>query len=215
MKIKSAKHQRRLDQAAMANQAGKILEAESLCRPVVEKYPENFKANLLMAAIYVNHKNYEQALTFCEKANKVKNDPKAVQLLAAIQRRLGHYSESESTLVSDQKAENTRVFFSEQGYNALIQGIFQEAKYYYNLALIIDPYHPMDRFNRATLILAEKDYPLGWKEYEWRFKAGKTEKNYFESIPRWQGEQGQSILVWQEQGVGDTLMFASCLNELL
>jgi hypothetical protein len=56
----------------------------------------------------------------------------------------------------------------------------------------------------------------GLDEYEWRWKTAKrlsTNRNF--SRPLWDGKEslkGKTILLWSEQGVGDTINWSSCLS---
>jgi hypothetical protein len=74
------------------------------------------------------------------------------------------------------------------------------------------------RWNRSFTLLATGDLGAGWDEYEWRFQtaAARPEPREF-AWPRWQGESvaGRTILVWREQGIGDELLFLTCLGDLV
>ena len=73
----------------------------------------------------------------------------------------------------------------------------------------------------ATLALAHLDllrgrFARGWDRYEARLRATQsTRRRYL--APDWNGEpvDGRAILVYAEQGLGDTVLFASCLPDLL
>jgi len=84
-------------------------------------------------------------------------------------------------------------------------------------------------FNRALSLLAYGDLAGGWDGYQWRFKlrgglrgSGVRAPSLSERLASqamWQGEplDGKSILIWCEQGLGDTLQFArygTLLSEL-
>ena len=77
--------------------------------------------------------------------------------------------------------------------------VFQEA-------LALDPDSPTAHWNLALSLLSLGDFEQGWHEYEWRFDEGAATR--FPG-PRWDGStlSGQSILLWCEQGLGDTLQF--------
>lgn len=60
----------------------------------------------------------------------------------------------------------------------------------------------------------------GWGQYECGFNpmipSGRDPRRSF-PIPQWQGEdlEGKKILIWREQGIGDELLFSSCLVDLM
>ena len=84
-------------------------------------------------------------------------------------------------------------------------------------ALKLQPDHAKAHFNCAHVLLLHGDFEQGWREYEWRWKtpefvAGK----HLPRGPAWTGQQslqGKRILLYAEQGYGDTLQFSryACL----
>jgi tetratricopeptide (TPR) repeat protein len=67
----------------------------------------------------------------------------------------------------------------------------------------------------AYALLAKEDFRAGWDAYERRSSLpGHAERDF--GCPRWHGEplEGKAVLVYAEQGLGDEIMFASCLPEL-
>ncbi len=70
-------------------------------------------------------------------------------------------------------------------------------------------------FNKALCHLINADYERGWTEYEWRWKRpGKQPRNF--NHPIWRGEPlgNRTILIYAEQGIGDEIMFSSCLPDI-
>jgi len=76
----------------------------------------------------------------------------------------------------------------------------------YREALAHDPNRPTTHWNLALSLLSLGDFEQGWYEYEWRFEGDAPAP--FPG-PRWDGSalNGQSILLWCEQGLGDSLQF--------
>jgi Flp pilus assembly protein TadD len=72
------------------------------------------------------------------------------------------------------------------------------------------------RLALGTVQLAAGDFAHGWENYEARLTSGHGVQRQF-PIARWQGEdlRGKRILVYGEQGLGDEIMFASCIPDLL
>ena len=73
------------------------------------------------------------------------------------------------------------------------------------------------RWNRATLILARHDFERGWEEYEYRLQQDGVWAPRLIPFRPWKGEplEGKTVVVGAEQGLGDQIMFASCLPELI
>ncbi len=85
----------------------------------------------------------------------------------------------------------------------------------YERALQAEPENPQARFNRALALLQTGDFTRGWAEYEWRFHS-KVRKRDF-PFPEWDGSDlaQKTILVHAEQGIGDEIMFAGCLPDVI
>ena len=85
-------------------------------------------------------------------------------------------------------------------------------------AVALAPELAQAHWNRSFTLLGAGRLGEGWDEYEWRFQteAARPEPRDF-SMPRWEGEpiDGQRLLVWREQGIGDELLFATCLPDLI
>jgi tetratricopeptide (TPR) repeat protein len=77
------------------------------------------------------------------------------------------------------------------------------------------------RFYASFEYLKTGNLERGWDYYEGGFSpmvpiAGARSPNRSFKVPKWNGEplEGKRLLVWREQGLGDELLFGSCLHEL-
>jgi tetratricopeptide (TPR) repeat protein len=95
-------------------------------------------------------------------------------------------------------------------------GRLDEALAAYERALKLKPDHPPARWRRALVRLAKGEFDRGWSDYEARLASVSHPWRRFPQ-PLWQGEPlaGKTLLVHGEQGLGDEIMFASCLPELI
>ncbi|MEZ5563302.1 MAG: tetratricopeptide repeat protein [Gammaproteobacteria bacterium] len=85
--------------------------------------------------------------------------------------------------------------------------------------LALDPLNADLRMKRAEALLATGDLAAGWEEYAWRFVQGDIhggQASAYVPLPKWSGQplENRDVLLHAEQGIGDELMFASCLRDL-
>ncbi len=81
----------------------------------------------------------------------------------------------------------------------------------------IRPDWPEPRWNLALAYLASGRLERGWEAYDARWpRAGLSMQRGF-PWPLWTGENlaGKRLLVWREQGLGDEILFATCVPDLV
>lgn len=102
------------------------------------------------------------------------------------------------------------------GMAARQRGAVQDAKAWMRRALLVDERHGLASWNLGLLLLAEGDFQGGWAGYERRFAAAALQAPRAIRLPYWRGEalRGRRLLVWDEQGIGDEILFASCFADL-
>ena len=104
------------------------------------------------------------------------------------------------------------------GFAYDLQGRLESAMDCYEQALSFDQEDVPAHLNRAAIWLLGEDYERGWEEYEWRLRSREHAPLYERfPYPRWDGSSlaGRRILVYAEQGLGDEIMYASCLPEVI
>jgi Flp pilus assembly protein TadD len=105
------------------------------------------------------------------------------------------------------------------GYVLNLQGQIEQAIAYYDHALELKPDFVEAHMKRSEALLLLRDFNRGLPEYEWRWRRYQPEQLPDFSTPDWDGShlQGKTILLYAEQGLGDTFQFvryASLLKEL-
>ena len=89
------------------------------------------------------------------------------------------------------------------------------ARDHFEQALALDPDYADAHFNRALLWLLTEDFRRGWSEFEWRWRNQLSPRLF--SQPRWNGNvsANETVFIYAEQGLGDEIMFASCIGDLV
>jgi rfaE bifunctional protein nucleotidyltransferase chain/domain len=87
-------------------------------------------------------------------------------------------------------------------------GRMDEALACYAFALRLQPDYINATWNRSLALLGKGDFQRGWPEYESRWKKPESKLRPL-AEPLWDGSplQDKTILLWCEQGIGDTFQF--------
>ena len=113
-----------------------------------------------------------------------------------------------------------RMLSALNNYAALLQdlGEHDEALVLLERASTLAPNNPQVRWNRALSELATGDYAQGWADFEARWEGCENLRGGYTkpSERAWRGEPiaGKRVLLWAEQGFGDTLQFVRFALEL-
>jgi len=96
------------------------------------------------------------------------------------------------------------------------KGQLEQALTYYHKTLQLNPSFAEAHWNISLLQLISGNFKEGWKNYEWRLRKQDTRPSLFQQ-PVWDGSplKEKRIIVTAEQGIGDEIMFASCLPDLI
>ena len=97
-------------------------------------------------------------------------------------------------------------------------GRYDDAITAYRQALEINPDATGVHTNLAIALLVKGDWKEGWDQYEyrWRSEGFPDQPRNYPGRPLWEGQDisGQTILVYAEQGFGDTIQFCRLLTDV-
>lgn len=146
-------------------------------------------------------------------------DPQSMEAhnnLARVLQGQGHIADAQRTMEKALALAPDRGDLSVNYGNILEdQGKVDEAIAAYREAISRLPDSAEAHTNLGLLLLLDRQYEEGWREYDWRWRRdGRTPRPFLQ--PRWQGEDltDRTILAWADEGAGDEILFASMLSEL-
>jgi tetratricopeptide (TPR) repeat protein len=95
-------------------------------------------------------------------------------------------------------------------------GRLQEAEQDFLQVLALTPDDADARLSLAFVRLQRSEFRAGWQDYEARYATAESPRRDF-PCPDWQGESiaQASLLVYAEQGLGDELLFACCVPDVV
>jgi tetratricopeptide (TPR) repeat protein len=194
----------RLQRGNLFRLSGRYPEALADYACVLARQPEHVEARTQEAAVFVAQGRYEEAL-------------------------------SAYTLALKRRPECAELWYN-LGNVLQFLGRFEEARQTYQRAIACLPDFAEAHMEIALCWLAEGNYAAGWPLYEWRWRTGQMQIGYLPSMQAlWLGGHahpaccsagrpvtdaayclsGKTLLVWAEQGLGDTLQFVRFVPALL
>lgn len=85
----------------------------------------------------------------------------------------------------------------------------------YEKGLSVDPGNPVLNFNKCFGYLEQFMWKEGWPLYHTGFDVGTRHKRSYKNVEEWDGSEGKRLIVWGEQGIGDEIMFSSCIPDAM
>ena len=96
-----------------------------------------------------------------------------------------------------------------------------EALKYADAALAINPTHVKAKWHKALALLEKRRWAEAWDLHDARLEGGGSceiaDRNYHgdERTPLWDGKTKGTVVIHGEQGMGDEIMFASCIRDAI
>lgn len=200
--------------------AGQWSEAERALARALELDPGHYAARHNLGELYQETDRLEAAETCYRQALGLRPDSYETRInLGAVLRERGAHAAAEvvyaqAVALAPQRPQA----WINRGLCAQDQGKWELAEGHFTEALRLTPDDGEAHLNRALLWLQTGNLAAGWREYEWRWQAGEARGHQRRLLrPAWRGEPlaGRRVQVVGEQGIGDEVMFASCLADLI
>lgn len=185
---------------------------------VLASDPSHADALERKGALHDARGEFEDALACAQRLLEL--DPqnaRAFDKLGITLRELGRLDEAAS--VFQRALDLDGGLHSARSHLALVrtdQARFQDAEAELETVLAAQTNDQDARWTRAVCSLLQGHYETAWDDYEWR-DARRKPRSFLAGIPEWDGTGPQegALLVYAEQGLGDQIMFASCLPDVL
>jgi hypothetical protein len=196
--------------AVQHHRGGRFAEAELICRQVLAQVPEHVDALHLLGVLAGQSGHHDDAIGLIGRAIELHPSPEAYSNLGVALREKGRLDEA---IDAHRSALRLKPDYTDAWRNLGValnaSGQFDEATAAFRRALEIKPDFADVHFNLGILLLLRGDFQNGWPEYEWRWKLPRQLTSAPQVPRQWDASElhGQTILLYGEQGIGDTLQF--------
>ncbi len=192
------------------HEAGQLPEAEQLYRLILQQQADYAPAVHGLGLIAYQAGHIDAAIAHYRQAIALKpNFPEVYNNLGLALVAQGEFA---SAIAAYRQAIQLNFNYVEAhtnlGHALRQQGCLPEALAAYDQAIAVNPNFVSAHWNRALGLLLAGDLRQGFREYEWRWRReGKQPRPFAQ--PCWDGSdlQGRKILLYAEQGCGDTIQF--------
>jgi len=204
----------------------KFNEAREIILYILELDPINYAALINLGAIHQQFEEHHQALNAAMNAVQLKpQSSEGYQNLGTALSQLGHFEAAREAYLTAKTLEPSNILShinlaqtEEQLDNRL------QAKELYEgilkLPNISNTQIKLVKYYLAYSYLFFGDIVKGWEFYEYGFDP-QLPKNALRSLrkfeqPLWNGKQvkEKKLLIWREQGLGDEIVFSTCLHDV-
>ncbi|MEN3109763.1 tetratricopeptide repeat-containing glycosyltransferase family protein [Uliginosibacterium paludis] len=198
--------------AGVLIEAGKIDAAVPCCEQVLAANPAHAQAWMNLALCHYRADRSGPALEAIRRSLALEASAAAFGNLGNILIESGQTAEALAAFDEAVRLEpEDAAWHTARGTALRMLERLPEAAAAHHTALRIDPDCADAHWNLAGVDLTEGRYEAGWRGFEWRWRTtDPVRAGYHGTAPRWQGQPlaaGENLLLWAEQGLGDTLQF--------
>ena len=111
--------------------------------------------------------------------------------------------------------ENYALAYSNMSATLVQLSEWNDAEKAARTALDINPTDLNSQLNLAHCYLAKGMWKEGWAEWKKSLGVKFRKEHIYGDEPRWNGEKDKTIVIYGEQGLGDEIFYASCINDAI
>jgi Tfp pilus assembly protein PilF len=199
-----------LQQAWTVHQQGDVGKALQVYRDVAQREPTNAVAWCYLGIALHDTRHYAKAAEAYETALKYQpRFPIALNNLGNTLRYLGRVDQADAAFQKalDQQPDYFNAYRNRGTLHAWTGRIDLAFEYYYK-AMELQPDDAELHRNLGVIHLLQGNFEEGWREYRHRWQCREAIQHRYQQ-PKWTGQElkGKTILLYSEQGLGDTIHF--------
>jgi tetratricopeptide (TPR) repeat protein len=184
------------------------------CYALLDANPDDSLALMLMGAIYVQAEKFGLAVNVFKRVVDISPRAEAWSHLGLSYLGLKHPKARQALETAwglKQSAANTAnlacMCLEEQDYKGAVS--------WAEKALKLAPDNVSAHTSHGMASLALGNWKEGWEGFSYAVGGKFRKETQYQEEPRWDGSPGKSLIVYGEQGLGDEVMYASCVPDVI
>jgi tetratricopeptide (TPR) repeat protein len=189
--------------------------ARAICTEALRADPDDAQCLFIMALLFARAERFGEAIPLLEKVTRLKpSKAGAWNNLGMCYQECGRLKQAQAAFKKAIDLAPSPDYYANLGaaYNAECN--YPEGKRWCRKALDIEPHHATAHATMGFCDLAQGNWADGWKGYDYSLGGRFRKEVKLGNEPRWDGEYVENLFVYGEQGIGDEIMYASCLGDL-
>lgn len=183
------------------------------CVSLLDKNPNDSLAIFLMAQVYAEAEKFGMAANLFRRVTDIRPEKSegwnnlgmALEGMKIHDQAMSNFRKAWQLEKRANYASNIgNCYLSQQDYGNALEWAWKANK--------IDPNAGRSVIGMASL--ARHDWATGWDYYEATLGGKFRKETQYQDEPRWNGTPGKSLIVYGEQGLGDEIMYASCIPDV-
>ena len=170
-----------------------------------------------LSEVYIILKKFDLAQNYAKKAIEINvHNHLALNNLATCKIYFRKQAEAIELLENAKKINNE--FFGTYfnlglAYKNL--GDYKNAIKFFEDSIKLNPEFYESHFTLSEIQLSQNNFLTGWANYEYRWNRNNPPVEIQFSKPKWEPKLGyKKLLIWEEQGIGDQILFSNILNDI-
>lgn len=206
-----------LNEAVELHRHGNLPDAAARYNQLLNREPYNSGLLYLLGDIAVRQGCNGIGINLLSTSVSIKPSVEAYTALGVAYRHENYYTEAEHAWREGLKLEETAELYNNIASIYSDHGEPDKALALVNRSLELAPGNPNARWNKSLALLTAQRWPEAWMHHECRFEptVQQVSTRRVLGCPIWDGEPVGHLAVHGEQGLGDEIMFMSCLADAL
>jgi len=198
----------------------RLMEAEGIYHRMLNQEPDNWAILFFLGSIAMYREMSGLAINLFKRASEIKPDaPEIWNNMGTAYRREHMNPEAEKALLKalETGGADDADIHNNLGTLHINEGSPQKGEAYFKRALKVNPAHEQAHWNYGLVLLELERWEEGFKEYSWGVTSKDRLSKDYQNAIWWNGQEDPegTLVVYGEQGIGDEIMFASMLPELI